>query len=525
MPRLVEERGTVAGSYHISLSDQVATLDGYPLAGDTDEGFADALKQLSREAAAMPEDHHLVVRVVDDRPAGYKPARARLYGGQSLEPADFPRKDRPMGMAGIPVVQAPASSPLVPAPPPAETPVEAARPQHRQEGPSAGAGGVSGAATDYRWPDPVTLPPSIAPKQRRSYPSQAARPASSGASPAAPSTSLPQEAPGAAEGVSQDVVTQRRPQPVQAPETVSGAEVLSAEETVSSSPARGDHGDISDLFSNAAVPVGRRRRRQRKDLRVPARAPEPVQTEEKTTTGPVVRHQEHVIPPRSRSKSPRQPKEPPAAFLPITKDPRSLRQRLHGTGAPLVPDARTHRLAVLPQSLSLAPLEDLAMRPLTPQEKATISETCGDEFQLHVPRIPAVHYQEPDKTRPRARGRERSRVRRRREWTRRRVMRWGATALVAVGVVGAMVWPWVVERDFTAVCVDRRTGFRAEQGQCGQEAAPRGGDYYEVRYWRADDAGLPGVGAAVDGERSWPVGRGRVVTPEGQAVEAPGASR
>ena len=103
MPRLVEERGTVAGSYHISLSDQVATLDGYPLAGDAEEGFADALRQLSREAAAMPEDHHLVVRVADDRPAGYKPARARLYGGQSLEPADFPRKDRPMGMAGTPL--------------------------------------------------------------------------------------------------------------------------------------------------------------------------------------------------------------------------------------------------------------------------------------------------------------------------------------------------------------------------------------------------------------------------------------
>lgn len=427
-----------------------------------------------------------------------------------------------MGMAGIPVVRAGDPSPLVPPPAPAQTPAEAARPQRRQEGPSAGAGGVSGVSADYRWPDPVTLPPSIAPKQRRSYPAQAARPASSAASPPAPSTSLSQGAAGAAEGASQDGVTQRRPQPVQAPETVSGAEVLVAEEAVSSGPARGDHGDISDLFSNAAAPVGRRRRRRRKDLRVPARAPEPVQTEEKTTTGPVVRHQEHVAPPRSRSKSLRQPKEPPAAFLPIAKDPRSLRQRLHGTGAPLVPDARTHRLAVLPQSLSLAPLEDLAMRPLTPQEKAAISETFGDEFQLHVPRIPAVHYQEPDKTRPRARGRERSRVRRRREWTRRRVMRWGATALVAVGVVGAMVWPWVVERDFTAVCVDRRTGFRAEQGQCGQEGA---GDYYEVRYWRADDAGLPGVGAAVDGERSWPVGRVRVVTPDGQSVEAPGASR
>lgn len=427
-----------------------------------------------------------------------------------------------MGMAGIPVVRAGDPSPLVPPPAPAQTPVEAARPQRRQEGPSTGAGGVSGAAADYRWPDPVTLPPSIAPKQRRSYPAQAAQPASSAASPPAPSTSLPQGAPDAAEGASQDVVTQRRPQPVQAPETASGAEALAAEEAVSSGPARGDHGDISDLFSNAAAPVGRRRRRRRKDLRVPARAPEPVQTEEKTTTGPVVRHQEHVAPPRSRSKSLRQPKEPPAAFLPIAKDPRSLRQRLHGTGAALVPDARTHRLAVLPQSLSLAPPEDLAMRPLTPQEKAAISETFGDEFQLHVPRIPAVHYQEPDKTRPRARGRERSRVRRRREWTRRRVMRWGATALVAVGVVGAMVWPWVVERDFTAVCVDRRTGFRAEQGQCGQEGA---GDYYEVRYWRADDAGLPGVGAAVDGERSWPVGRVRVVTPDGQSVEAPGASR
>lgn len=520
MPRLVEERGTVAGSYHISLSDQVATLDGYPLAGDAEEGFADALRQLSREAAAIPEDHHLVVRVADDRPAGYKPARARLYGGQSLEPADFPRKNRPMGMAGIPVVRAGDPSPLVPPPAPAETPAEAARPQRRQEGPSAGAGGASGAAADYRWPDPVTLPPSIAPKQRRSYPAQAAQPAPSPASPPAPTTSLPQGAPDAAEGASQEGVTQRRPQPVQAPETVSGAEVLVAEEADSSGPARGDHGDISDLFSNAAAPVGRRRRR--KNLRVPARAQEPVQTEEKTTTGPVVRHQEHVAPPRSRSKSLRQPKEPPAAFLPIAKDPRSLRQRLHGTGAPLVPDARTHRLAVLPQSLSLAPPEDLAMRPLTPQEKAAISETFGDEFQLHVPRIPAVHYQEPDKTRPRARGRERSRVRRRREWTRRRVMRWGATALVAVGVVGAMVWPWVVERDFTAVCVDRRTGFRAEQGQCGQEGS---GDYYEVRYWRADDAGLPGVGAAVDGERSWPVGRVRVVTPDGQAVEAPGASR
>lgn len=509
----------MAGSYHISLSDQVATLDGYPLAGDAEEGFADALRQLSREAAAMPEDHYLVVRVADDRLAGYKPARARLYGGQSLEPADFPRKNRPMGMAGIPVVRAGDPSPLVPPPAPAE----AARPQRRQEGPSAGAGGASGAAADYRWPAPVTLPPSIAPKQRRSYPAQAAQPAPSPASPPAPSTSLPQGAPGAAEGASQDVVTQRRPQPVQAPETVSGAEVLVAEEADSSGPARGDHGDISDLFSNAATPVGRRRRRRRKDLRVPARAPEPVQTEEKTTTGPVVvRHQEHVAPPRSRSKSLRQPKEPPAAFLPIAKDPRSLRQRLHGTGAPLVPDARTHRLAVLPQSLSLAPPEDLAMRPLTPQEKAAISETFGDDFQLHVPRIPAVHYQEPDKTRPRARGRERSRVRRRREWTRRRVMRWGATALVAVGVVGAMVWPWVVERDFTAVCVDRRTGFRAEQGQCGQEGS---GDYYEVRYWRADDAGLPGVGAAVDGERSWPVGRVRVVTPDGQSVEAPGASR
>lgn len=469
----------------------------------------------------MPEGHHLVVRVADDRPAGYKPARARLYGGQSLEPADFPRKDRPMGMAGIPVVRAGDPSPLVPPPAPAETPVEAARPQRRQEGPSTGAGGVSVAAVDYRWPDPVTLPPSIAPKQRRSYPAQAARPASSAASPPAPATSLSQGASGAAEGASQDGVTQRRPQPVQAPETVSGAEVLAAEEAVSSGPARGDHGDISDLFSNAVAPVGRRRRRRRKDLRVPARAPEPVQTEEKTTTGPV-RHQEHVAPPRSRNKSLRQPKEPPAAFLPIAKDPRSLRQRLHGTGAPLVPDARTHRLAVLPQSLSLAPPEDLAMRPLTPQEKAAISETFGDEFQLHVPRIPAVHYQEPDKTRPRARGRERSRVRRRREWTRRRVMRWGATALVAVGVVGAMVWPWVVERDFTAVCVDRRTGFRAEQGQCGQEGS---GAYYEVRYWRADDAGLPGVGAAVDGERSWPVGRVRVVTPDGQSVEAPGASR
>lgn len=522
MPRLVEERGTVAGSYHISLSDQVATLDGYPLAGDAEEGFADALRQLSREAAAMPEDHHLVVRVADDRPAGYKPARARLYGGQSLEPADFPRKNRPMGMAGIPVVRAGDPSPLVPPPAPAQTPAEAARPQRRQEGPSTGAGGVSGAAADYRWPDPVTLPPSIAPKQRRSYPAQAAQPAPSPASPPTPATSLPQGAPDAAEEASQDGVTQRRPQPVQAPETVSGAEVLAAEEADSSGPARGDHGDISDLFSNAAAPVGRRRRRRRKDLRVPARAPEPVQTEEKTTTGPVVRHQEHVAPPRSRSKSLRQPKEPPAAFLPIAKDPRSLRQRLHGTGAPLVPDARTHRLAVLPQSLSLAPPEDLAMRPLTPQEKAAISETFGDEFQLHVPRIPAVHYQEPDKTRPRARGRERSRVRRRREWTRRRVMRWGATALVAVGVVGAMVWPWVVERDFTAVCVDRRTGFRAEQGQCGQEGS---GAYYEVRYWRADDAGLPGVGAAVDGERSWPVGRVRVVTPDGQSVEAPGASR
>lgn len=522
MPRLVEERGIVAGSYHISLSDQVATLDGYPLAGDAEEGFADALRQLSREAAAMPEDHHLVVRVADDRPAGYKPARARLYGGQSLEPADFPRKDRPMGMAGIPVVQAPASSALVPPPAQAETLAEAARRQRRQEGPSDGAGKASEVAADYRWPDPVTLPPSIAPKQRRSYPSQAAQPAPSPASPAAPSTSLPQGAPGAAEGASQDGATQRRPQPVQAPETVSGSDVLSTEEAVSRGPARGDHGDISDLFSNAAVPVGRRRRRRRKDLRVPSRAPEPVQTEEKTTTGPVVRHQEHVAPSRSRSKSLRQPKEPPAAFLPVTKDPRSLRQRLHGTGAALVPDARTHRLAVLPQSLSLAPLEDLAMRPLTPQEKAAISETFGDEFQLHVPRIPAVHYQEPDKTRPRARGRERGRVRRRREWTRRRVMRWGATALVAVGVVGAMVWPWVVERDFTAVCVDRRTGFRAEQGQCGQEGA---GDYYEVRYWRADDAGLPGVGAAVDGERSWPVGRVRVVTPDGQSVEAPGASR
>ena len=523
MPRLVEERGTVAGSYHISLSDQVATLDGYPLAGDAEEGFADALRQLSREAAAMPEDHHLVVRVADDRPAGYKPARARLYGGQSLEPADFPRKDRPMGMAGIPVVRAGDPSALVPPPAPAQTPAEAARPQRRQEGPSDGAGGVSGAAADYRWPDPVTLPPSIVPKQRRSYPAQAAQPAPSPASPPTPATSLPQGAPDAAEGAaSQDGVTQRRPQPVQAPETVSGADVLAAEEAVSSGPARGDHGDISDLFSNAAAPVGRRRRRRRKDLRVPARAPEPVQTEEKTTTGPVVRHQEHVAPPRSRSKSLRQPKEPPAAFLPISKDPRSLRQRLHGTGAPLVPDARTHRLAVLPQSLSLAPPEDLAMRPLTPQEKAAISETFGDEFQLHVPRIPAVHYQEPDKTRPRARGRERSRVRRRREWTRRRGLRWGATALVGVGVVGAMVWPWVVERDFTAVCVDRRTGFRAEQGQCGQEGA---GDYYEVRYWRGDDAGLPGVGAAVDGERSWPVGRVRVVTPDGQSVEAPGASR
>ena len=420
----------MAGSYHISLSDQVATLDGYPLAGDAEEGFADALRQLSREAAAMPGDHHLVVRVVDDRPAGFKLARARLYGGQSLEPADFPRKDRPMGMVGIPVVRAGDPSPLVPPPAPAQTPAEAARPQRRQEGPSAGAGGVSGAAADYRWPDPVTLPPSIAPKQRRSYPAQAARPASSAASPPAPSTSLSQGASGAAEGASQDGVTQRRPQPVQAPETVSGAEVLVAEEAVSSGPARGDHGDISDLFSNAVAPVGRRRRR--KDLRVPARAPEPVQTEEKTTTGPVVRQQEHVAPPRSRSKSLRQPKEPPAAFLPIAKDPRSLRQRLHGTGAPLVPDARTHRLAVLPQSLSLAPLEDLAMRPLTPQEKAAISETFGDEFQLHVPRIPAVHYQEPDKTRPRARGRERSRVRRRREWTRRRVMRWGACGAGAV---------------------------------------------------------------------------------------------
>ena len=305
-----------------------------------------------------------------------------------------------MGMAGIPVVQAPASSALVPPPAPLEAPAEAARPQRRQEGPSDGAGGASGVSADYRWPDPVTLPPSIAPKQRRSYPSQAAQPAPSPASPLVPSTSLSQGAPGAAEGASQDGVTQRRPQSVQAPETASGADVLSAEEAVSSGPARGDHGDISDLFSNAAAPVGRRRRRRRKDLRVPARAPEPVQTEEKTTTGPVVRHQEHVAPPRSRSKSLRQPKEPPAAFLPIAKDPRSLRQRLHGTGAPLVPDARTHRLAVLPQSLSLAPLEDLAMRPLTPQEKAAISETFGDEFQLHVPRIPAVHYQEPDKTRP-----------------------------------------------------------------------------------------------------------------------------
>jgi len=306
-----------------------------------------------------------------------------------------------MGMAGIPVVQAPASSALVPPPAPLEAPAEAARPQRRQEGPSDGAGGASGVSADYRWPDPVTLPPSIAPKQRRSYPSQAAQPAPSPASPPAPSTSLPQGAPDAAEGASQEGVTQRRPQPVQAPETVLGADVLAAEEAISSGPARGDHGDISDLFSNAAAPVGRRRRRRRKDLRVPARAPEPVQTEEKTTTGPVVRHQEHVAPARSRSKSLRQPKEPPAAFLPIAKDPRSLRQRLHGTGAPLVPDARTHRLAVLPQSLSLAPLEDLAMRPLTPQEKAAISETFGDEFQLHVPRIPAVHYQEPAARAPR----------------------------------------------------------------------------------------------------------------------------
>lgn len=489
----------------IALTAHGGTLDGAPLTGGPEEAFAAALELVSRQAISLPDGETLTVEVTDARPHGYKPARSRVGAGQSLTPTLFPRRERPKGMAGIPVVSGRHHTAASQGATQATQDIQDAQTVATPQGaPVAG----QEAAPAYSWPSPVPLPQPAATTQPEPQPAVQALPESTPQpeqAPVLPETAaapqVPQEAPERPEPQS---AGQEAPEPVVDPQAVldAGASPQPPSPPLTLSAAA--------LFGSA-VPTrhrapGASRKAPSKRRKAAHRAPNRA-----------------ALPDLFRPASARSRKRAEVGDFPADLLPRrrrmvgSPRQHLYGTGEPLVADRRTLEVAAHPRSLALAPVEALPVAPLTEAERAKIADAEG--FMRYVPRVPVV---QADLGRQGDReGRRGRKERESKPWTRRRIAQWAAVGVAVLAVGGVVAKPYVVETPYTAVCVDARTGLRAEQAQC----EPGGGSYYVTQYVRTSaKAPLVDVGQAVDGSTSWPRGKVTVTDPSGKAVSKPSAT-
>lgn len=194
--------------------------------------------------------------------------------------------------------------------------------------------------------------------------------------------------------------------------------------------------------------------------------------------------------PRRRARGPRRSVNeyfhPPADY-----DRRTPRERLLGTGDPMEPDLRTRELRGRTiRSLGTVPGAVLPIGEGEPDEYGRVP---------FIPRVPAPSMPIKD---PAARGSGR-----RRERGGAHPWRIAAVVCLVLAGAGVVAWPHIVTQDVVRVCVDDRSGLRAEQSAC----LPQGAEEYSYRYQGAEEP-LPGVGQSLpDGRQEPPRGKVSVV--------------
>ena len=443
----------------INLTARGVTLNGRAVTGPTEDAFAAALSLVSAQAANLPKGGFLPVSVTDERADGYESTRTNVLAGNTLTPSLFTRR-----------------SGNVPALPPSIMP--RSRPAHA----------VS----------PASIPPSIAPtaSPQRRVPNPGHPPKEPSAPPA------------------EDVPIFRSDKAPSATEKVPHKETdptLSAE----------------DLFGTTTA--DRRTRRRHRSRAKGHRTPHASSLGDLFTFSPpsspapdAVEAAEAFYADTSQEEKSkvREPGNLPEDLLPKRRRrPGTLQERLQGTGEPLALDNRSLMLASRLTSLALAPTTDLPVTQLSEDER--IRTGASQDLLRYIPRTPSFHATIPERTRH-EKGTKRvfsfTSSRARRPWTPRRILTWAAGAVAAASVAALMIWPYVVTQEYKDLCVDTRTGHRAEQKQCETATG-----YYEHRYIKASKGDSPpDVGKPVEGSTTWPAGKVRMTTTDGNVVTKPG---
>ena len=443
----------------INLTARGVTLNGRAITGPTEDAFATALSLVSAQAANLPEGGFLPVSVTDERAGGYESTRTNVFAGSILTPSLFTRR-----------------SGNIPALPPSIMP--RSRPAHT----------VS----------PAGLPPSIAPaasSQRR-----------------VPDPGHPPKAPSAPPAEEVPIFRSDK-----APSATEKAPHKETDPTLSA----------EDLFGTTTA--DRRARRRHRSRTKGHRSPHAGSLGDLFTFSPpsspdldAVEAAEAFYADTSQEEESkiRGPGDLPEDLLPKRRRrPGTLQERLQGTGEPLAPDNRSLVLASRPTSLALAPTTDLPVAQLSEDERTRTG--ASQDLLRYIPRTPSFHATIPERTRH-EKGAKRvfslTSSRARRPWTSRRILTWAAGAVAAASVAALMIWPYVVTQEYKDLCVDTRTGHRAEQKQCETATG-----YYEHRYIKANkEDSPPDVGKPVEGSTTWPVGKVRMTTTDGDVVTKPG---